>query len=96
MNFFEQLIIGVLFISGLWAACAEGMIFGELADMAEKILPRELCKPLFVCPACMSSIWGTLVWFYTGGSFYLWPIYIFCLCGAMHLVSIHLLQNNER
>jgi hypothetical protein len=94
-HFIEHIIIGAMLITGIWAACGKEMIFGELADYAEKILPHNLCKPLFVCPACMSSIWGTAYWLYAGGDLKHWIIYILCLCGVMHLVSIHFLKNHE-
>lgn len=95
MSFFTLLFIGVLTITGVWAACGRDMIFERPADLMEKLLPRWLCKPLFICPACMASIWGTGIWFYCGGSLRDWPLYVFALCGAMHLVSIHLLQTKK-
>lgn len=94
--FLIQIVIGCLVITGAWAACGSGMVLEPIADALEAILPRWFCKPLFVCPACMSSAWGTAVWFFTGGDVSHWPLYVFALCGAMHLISIHLLSNDRQ
>ncbi len=29
-------------------------------------------KPLFLCPTCMASVWGTALHFYLGGDGYYW------------------------
>lgn len=36
-----------------------------------------LMKPLFYCPTCMASVWGTLLHFYFGGDFITWIPVIF-------------------
>ena len=35
-----------------------------------------LMKPLFYCPTCMASIWGTTLHFYFNGSLIEWPVVI--------------------
>lgn len=96
MNFLTLLFIGALFVTGVWVCFLPNMVLGELGDMAERIFPSALCKPLFTCPACMSSAWGTPFWFYMGGSVNQWPVFVLSLCGAMHLISVHILQKNAR
>ena len=94
--FLIQIVIGCLVITGAWTACGKDMILEPIADALEVVLPKWFCKPLFLCPACMSSVWGTTVYFYTGGNGYHYPLYLFALCGAMHLISIHLLSNERQ
>lgn len=50
----------------------EGMLAYEVGQFLDAILPSWIAKPLFNCPTCMASIWGTLFWFTTGGSLSLW------------------------
>ena len=47
---------------------------------------RFLFKPLFVCPPCMSSIWGTIGFFFNDYPIYYLPVYVFALCGAIYLI----------
>lgn len=46
-------------------------------------------KPLYRCPYCMSSIWGTLTWLwwvqFSPLPIGTWPIYCLVLCGAMYM-----------
>ncbi len=42
-------------------------------------------KPFCLCPPCMSSIYGTLIYWcvysFTLQHLFIWPIYCLCLCG---------------
>lgn len=48
-----------------------------------------ISSPLYRCPVCMSSVWGTVTWFwitnYIALSDWLWPLYCLSLCGAMYM-----------
>lgn len=50
---------------------------------------KLILKPLFACPACMASIWGTLIFWivfpYMG--FMFWIPFCVCLCGLNYFVS---------
>jgi|694.fasta_scaffold11621_12 hypothetical protein len=37
-------------------------------------LHQKLSKPLWYCPTCMASVWGTIGHFYLDGELYLWPV----------------------
>jgi hypothetical protein len=35
---------------------------------------KRISKPIWYCPTCMASVWGTIGHFYLGGELYLWPV----------------------
>lgn len=88
--FWLALAIGVLWIAGVWTLFRPKMLFGDLADWLEyyaklafgKEWGEYVCKPLFRCPPCMSSIHGSYVWVILGGSWWGLVPYCVCLCGA--------------
>ncbi len=54
-------------------------------------LPEWIMKPLFMCPPCMASVHGTIIWFLTShGNFGTWPMFCFCLCGLNYIIKEHL------
>jgi len=54
------------------------------ADRAKWIM-----KPLLTCPVCMSSVWGTVVWFSCGqGITWLWPVFLIKLAGLIYIVMM--------
>ena len=61
------------------------MLLWKLRYTAEKKLGLFYSKPLFSCPPCMASIWGTVFYFsYIGfsiTSILMLPSYIFALSG---------------
>lgn len=66
----------------------EGMILGKPGEWMKLRLPEWLHKPLFSCPACMSSIYGTIGYFVgVRGDVFLWPVYCICLCGLNYLLA---------
>ena len=60
-----------LFIIGFWTSCKRGMILGFIRDIE---ISEWLKKPLYICPPCMASIWGSL------------GFIIACLAGYFNLV----------
>lgn len=46
-------------------------------------------KPLYRCPVCMASIWGSLTWLwwvqFSPLPIATWPIFCLMLCGAMYI-----------
>lgn len=60
----ESICITVLFIWGLRGVTIYPFIFHKIADNLEVRLGRFICKPLFLCPVCMSSVWGAYFFFY--------------------------------
>lgn len=92
-DFWLRLALAALIIVGIWTAFGKGMILGWLGDIFERRLPEALCKPLFECPPCMASTYGSAVWLLTGGSVDLWWIaFVLALSGAMKLCAGNLLR----
>ena len=67
------------------------MVAWMLRYYSLKWLGQFLSKPLFTCPPCMASIWGTLVyWLATPmslNSLAVWPLYILMLSGLVALIN---------
>ena len=91
MNEYYLIVMAVTlaFIWGLNYACRSGEIFGDPADWMRAHAPKWINTPLFDCPYCMSSVWGTIffVIFLWGLPWYLWVIFCFCLTGLGHLIK---------
>lgn len=95
MNIYE--LINVILFSAVFAPVCitihviftwDGMFGYEAGNFAEALLPQWLSKPLFLCPTCMSSIWGTLFWFATGNELTLWYVVgIFSLAGVNSIAT---------
>lgn len=79
------MVMGVTltFIWGLNYACKSDEVFGKPADWMRKNVTKWINTPLFDCPYCMPSVWGTgsFVLFLWGYPWYLWIIFVFCLTG---------------
>ena len=91
-DFWLRLAVAALTIVGIWTVCEPDQVFGRFTNWVEHKLPKWVCKPLFICPPCMSSVHGTWVWFALGGDALYWPLFVICLCGAMRLISENLLK----
>lgn len=89
IDIYYLMVMGVTlaFIWGLNYACRSGEILGTPADWIRKNSPDWINTPLFDCPYCMASVWGTLSFalFLWGYPWYLWVIFCFCLTGLGHL-----------
>jgi len=44
-------------------------------------------KPLFNCPPCMASIWGTAGFIYTGIGWEYWVVWVLSLAGFNYIVN---------
>lgn len=91
-DFWLQLALAGLVILGIWNAMGKGDILSFVGDWLEKHAPHW-GKPIGLCPPCMSSVWGSAVWFLTGGGWWEWPFFVLALSGAMVLVSRNLLKD---
>jgi hypothetical protein len=92
-DFWLRIALGVLVIVGVWNAFDQKMVFGKLGAWARRKFPEWLTMPLFDCPMCMASVWGTTMWFGTGGDFSRWwAIYVVALSGMCKLVAIEWLN----
>lgn len=93
LDFWARLFIGALVIVGVWNAFDREMILGWLRNLLVKRVPAPVLKPIFDCPPCMASVWGTTIWFTTGGEVSVWwPIYVVALSGLCKLIVIEWLN----
>ena len=92
----EQILITALFVIGLWYLGEEG----ELLSFAKSRMIRwaktkrialMICKPLWLCCVCMSSVWGTGFYYYFNSIIELQTI-LFCvvLAGTVKLLTYFL------
>ena len=72
------------------------MVLYKLRLWSIKVVGEYWSKPLFICPPCMASVWGTVVWFLAGGSLYLWPFYVLGLSGLVTLINSAVNGSNQR
>lgn len=74
-----------LFCLGLRTITDDGKIAYPLRRLVQK-LPSNLGKPILLCCACMSSVWGTIIyWYFFGNSI---PEWILVTISASFLNSI--------
>lgn len=90
MLFNSGVVIGVFF------ATKSDQILGFAGD-AVRLLPEWIHKPVLSCPPCMSSVWGTAIWFSMGFTYvplslfdrlFYWPFYILALCGFVRFLNL--------
>src|SRR4051812_45294702 len=87
----EKIAIGSLCVMGMYAAMGEGMILSSLRLFLELITDNKILRylrpPLYECPICMASIWGTIAWLIMGMSFTgLWVLYVFGVAGFNYVI----------
>jgi hypothetical protein len=91
ITFIILLIIAALWIWGVKCIFSSGHIFEKAGEWVENNLPEWVYKPTIGCPACMSSVHGS-IWYWTWGIVFLpevglllraviWVIFCICLCG---------------
>lgn len=82
-----SLIVSLMTV-GIHATTWEGMIFNRLAEWLKKRLPMWICKPLFSCAICMSSVW-TLVFmcFFGFPAWYFVPLIMLIVAGMNTIIT---------
>jgi len=91
-DFLLRLIIAHLVCVGVWNAFGNGQILGWLGDILDRRLPVPFQKPLYTCPPCLASTYGTIMWFLLGGDVILWIPFIIALSGFNRIVASNLLK----
>jgi len=92
-NLILMLLLGAAWIWGVKCLFTEMFILGPVANRLRSKLPGFITKPLFDCPPCMSSIHGTLVYWYMGGdSIPGWIFYCVALCGVNYMLKLNLFE----
>lgn len=90
----KPMVVAVPTIVGIWTLFGVGMIFGWLGDILDRWLPAFIQKPLYGCLPCMSSFWGSTIWFLMDGRVELaWPVFCLALCGILKIVSDNFLRH---
>lgn len=88
-DFYIRLLLAALVIVGVWNALGEGMVLDRVGAFLEK---KWYGKPLGLCPPCAASVYGTAIWFLTGGHWTGLPVFILALSGLMVIVSRNFLK----
>ena len=87
--------IELLLITSLWIWGVHG--FFQLSGLSEGLnwLPSKITKPLWDCPPCQSSVHGTISFalFHHDINLFLWPVFVFCLCGLNYIIKEHLYES---
>lgn len=87
IDFLSHIAACSLFCLGLHAVTDDGMLL-DFVRKPFKNSPWYITKPLFACPPCMASFWGTsyfigyalTVQFFVG-LIPLWILFVFCVAG---------------
>lgn len=87
-----DVVILALILWGVAALFDEGMILEIPGDWLLERVPRYLLKPLFLCPACMSSVWGAVWALVQGYTVEQWIIVTLATCGLNYLIMKFLTQ----
>ena len=61
MSYFNIILLITCLCLGIRAISDTGKLFEPLKDLLGKVLPMWLWMPVIGCVACMSSFWGTIV-----------------------------------
>lgn len=91
-NYYPHLFLNLFLIVGVWKLTEKDMLLGWFGDRLHKILGAFWSKPVFDCPPCMASIWGTA--FFFGAKldqlmpWYFFPLHSLALCGLATLAMM--------
>jgi len=88
------MLFNVCVTVGIHFATKSDQVFGIVGDSI-RLLPTWVSKPLVDCVPCMSSVYGTLIFwlFHSGGliaKLILWPFYLAGLVGMARLINLSL------
>lgn len=77
----------VAWIWGVHCIFSEGYTMHRFGLFLERILGTTLCKPLFICPPCMSSVHGLLFAFLISMPYHIIPYFMIVLCGINFIIK---------
>lgn len=87
MKLFPLMALNALVIWGVHCATGPGEVGAPIGKFAEEELPEWVAKPTVACPPCMSSVWGSLLFWTIGPrDAKTFPFYILALSGLMRFV----------
>lgn len=64
MDFWQLVILVSFFCLGLTVISGEEKLLAPLRNWMEAYLPQFIAKPILTCCTCMSSFWGTVIYWY--------------------------------
>lgn len=86
-------VINALFIWGIHATFQKGKFLNGFGKVIERVIGTTWIKPLFACPACMSSVWGASFFVVFHGIAWIIIPYCICLCGLNFIIDEYLYPN---
>ena len=85
----EKIIIASLICTAIHVILKPGMIFHVIGEMMEIYLPELFSKPLGMCLTCMSSIYGTIIFFaWSGLGLIDFAPFILAVCGLNFIIDL--------
>jgi len=99
-TYLQLLFINLFLIVGVYKLFEHDMVLGGVGDWMYRRFKETLgekrgefySKPLFTCPPCMSSIYGTVFFFgvrmYELIPWWMWPLHCLALCGLATLAMM--------
>lgn len=92
----QWIILTVAFIWGFHALFEYPFILWKQGIWLDKKLPKFIKKPLYRCPVCMASFWGTYFFLYSDQTGVMnWILFVFAVCGINFLIVEFLYPSNE-
>jgi len=89
MMFIFYMVLTTLWIWGINCIFSEGHLLEKVGDWIDENMQEWFYKPTVGCPACMSSLHGTLAYFifaYRDFGLLMWPVFCIALCGLNYLL----------
>jgi len=90
IDFILLLIIGSLWIYGVFAAFDEGNLLWPIRQRLESLNIEYITKPLFGCPYCMGSVHGFIIGLIFIPERLLILPFMVCLCGLNFIIKEYL------
>lgn len=93
----DLITISSFAIIGLHVAMWEGMILFPLSTFFEWVTRKFKWarKPLYACAPCMASLWGSGIWFASGGGLALDYVVFVCAVSGLNYLIISIANNEE-
>lgn len=87
-DFILLLLFGAFWTWGVSCLFQEGYILEKPGNYLWGNWPKWICKPLFACPPCMSSVHGSVIaiCYFDWHLYYILP-YMICLCGINFIIK---------
>jgi len=83
----EHIAINSFICFGVYKALDAGMILHRVNRWTvRKRWPDWITKPLFLCPVCMASFWGTAYFVAIGITWYWLPFWILAVAGLNRIL----------